>query len=180
MEQAGLRYAEMIAGVPNAIAQSLRSVSGAFPGLGLDYTGDSLKELGKLAARRNGRPLPDTVIDGIGAYLGETLRVILRGRWVVRFDPTDRRGFRASTLHFNPGVPSHAGFESDVFRVAEVSVRDRNGSLLHEHYAFAKSIMEKPESAPRDWNGCHCRPVLLKRNLQSTGQDPLGREKPSK
>lgn len=162
---AGERYTALIAGASDALASALATLREDFPDVSLDFTESSLDALDAALNRRSMRgQLPGEVVTGVGAYLGEVLRIHLRGSWRVRFDPKGGRGFRASTVHFDPGVEGLGGFESEVFSLAE-SLLKPNGERhrLRDHLRFARSLMEDPRSAPRRWNGSCLRPVQPRR-----------------
>lgn len=176
--EASARYTALVAGAADALACSLTTLREDFPDVAFDFTESSLDALDAAlrrrtqrapsVAKRSGSTIPEEVVTGVGAYLGEVLRIHLRGSWLVRFDPAGGRGFRASTIHFDPGLARHGGFEADVFRVAE-SVRRVNGERHHlrDHLRFARSLMDHPETAPRKWNGSCCRPAQPRRASRS-------------
>lgn len=159
------RYATLLAAAPDVLSRRLMELHESFPAMTFDWSEASLLQLGRRAARRSARTPPDDpIVDGMGAYLGEALRIVTRGKWWVRFDPTASIGYRASTLHFDPGIPDHPGFESEVFRVAEACASGAGGaSILHDHFRFARRLMESPLSTPVEWNGSGCRPAPRRR-----------------
>lgn len=167
LDDAGRRYSTLVAGAADALAAALGTLREEVAETSLDFTEESLARLDAAIHRRAARGgIPPELTVGIGAYLGECLRIGLRGSWLVRFDPKGGRGFRASTVHFDPGLKDHGGFESDVFAVAETCVRPngRRHTLL-EHYRYARSLMERPgaPAARKSRHGVCCRPAAARR-----------------
>jgi hypothetical protein len=163
-KEAESRYADAIASAPDALSRALTELQRAFPAIALDFSAEALGKLDAALARKRRTPRPpEDLVDGVGAYLGETLRVVVRGRWVVRYDPTGGRGLQASTLHFDPGVAGHSGYESAVFQVARDLVSRKPGAVsLSDHLAGARALMEGRGPEPTGTNGLGLRRSVIR------------------